>query len=230
MHLTAMQNGKAFFECYGRHFEASPPVKVVEVGSRDVSGSLRSVCPAQFKYTGLDFVAGEGVDVVLENPYSFPLAAESADIVVSSSCFEHSEMFWLLFLECLRVLKPHGLLYLNAPSNGIFHRYPVDCWRFYPDSGKALLAWANHSGLRPAMLESYTSACADGQWNDFVAVFVKHESFAGRYPDRIVNTKTDYSNGVVLGSDGFLQFSELPEDKRKLHAIQRIIEDQIKIV
>ena len=30
------------------------------------------------------------------------------------------------------------LFYLNAPSNGEFHRYPVDCWRFYPDAGGAL--------------------------------------------------------------------------------------------
>jgi SAM-dependent methyltransferase len=71
--------------------------------------------------------------------YKLPFADGSVDVVLSSSCFEHSEFFWLLFLEILRVLRPEGLFYLNAPSNGPFHRYPVDCWRFYPDSGNALV-------------------------------------------------------------------------------------------
>jgi len=41
--------------------------------------------------------------------------------------FEHDVMFWESFLELVRVLRPGGLLYLNAPSNTAFHRYPLDC-------------------------------------------------------------------------------------------------------
>ena len=55
----------------------------------------------------------------------------------------------------MRVLKPAGLLYINAPSNGDYHRYPVDCWRFFPDSGVALQNWANRNGYECAMLESF---------------------------------------------------------------------------
>ena len=40
----------------------------------------------------------------------------SIDIVVSISTFEHTEFFWETFLEILRVLKPNGLFFLNAPS------------------------------------------------------------------------------------------------------------------
>src|SRR5574337_523037 len=118
MHHSAMSNGKSFFDCYGQHFPQTETVSVVDIGSQDVNGSLRDVCPRDFKYTGVDFVVAKNVDVVLTDPYVLPFADESVDIVLSSSCFEHSEMFWLAFLEVLRILKPCGLFYLNAPSRG----------------------------------------------------------------------------------------------------------------
>ena len=121
MHPSAMRNAKEFFDCYSPSLNRKE-VRVVEIGSQDVNGSLRSVCPATFEYVGVDFVPGNGVDLVLDDPYLLPFASESADIIVSSSCFEHSEMFWVLFLEIMRVLKKDGLFYLNAPSNGDFHR------------------------------------------------------------------------------------------------------------
>lgn len=41
-----------------------------------------------------------------------------------------------------RVLKPGGLLCLIFPSSGAVHRYPFDCWRFYPDSAQAITQFA----------------------------------------------------------------------------------------
>jgi hypothetical protein len=84
---------------------------------------------------------------------------------------EHSEMFWVVFLEMMRVLEPASLLYMNGPSNSSFHRYPVDCWRFYPDTGGALVTWARRSNINALLLESYVSLQQDGGWNDFVGVF-----------------------------------------------------------
>ena len=181
MHTSAMVNCQHFFNCYGNAVSLEGGVKVLDIGSQDVNGSLKSCCPSGFEYVGVDFVSGKGVDVILDDPYRLPFDDGVVDVVLSSSCFEHSEMFWVLFLEIMRVLKPHGLFYLNAPSNGDFHRYPVDCWRFYPDCGRALERWARRNGMNPAMLESYTSDQLIDQWNDFVAVFVKDVSFADRY-------------------------------------------------
>lgn len=114
------------------------------------------------------------------------------------------------------------------PSNGDFHRYPVDCWRFYPDSGRALVAWAKRSGLDVSLLESYTSTQNGDQWNDFVAVFLKGSEYASRYPDRIVSRLKEFNNGVVLGSDQLLNHKVMPEDKRKLNVIAQISTDRIK--
>ena len=208
------------------HFEFESTV--VEIGSQDVNGSLRSTAPTNFDYVGVDFVSGKGVDVVLNDPYKLPFDSESVDVVLSSSCFEHSEMFWIVFLEIMRVLKPGGLFYLNVPSNGSFHRYPVDCWRFYPDSGRALVTWAKRNGMNPALLESYTSAQVE-EWNDYVAVFLKEESLVSRFNTRILDVKSDVSNGLVYGSNQFVKPSVMPEDKKKLAAIGQIVANQIKV-
>jgi SAM-dependent methyltransferase len=230
MHPTAMSNCKSFFEAYSNSLTNSTRLKIIEIGSQDVNGSLRQVAPPDCEYVGVDFAAGKGVDVVLSDPYSLPLASGSADIVLSSSCFEHSEMFWITYLEILRVLKPSGLFYLNVPSNGAFHRFPVDCWRFYPDSGRALVAWAKRNGVSAALLESYVSSQVGDIWNDFVAVFVKDEKFATDFPKRILDGKSDFQNGIVYGRNDFLKPSSNPEDQLKLTVISKIISNQIKIL
>lgn len=227
MHPSAMSNGRSFFKTYSKDFGSSSKVKVIEIGSQNVNGSLREVCPEQFEYVGLDFQDAEGVDIVLDDPYSLPIESESVDIVVSSSCFEHSELFWLVFLEILRVLKPGGLFYLNAPSAGNFHRYPVDCWRFYPDSGKALVTWAKRNGINAALLESYTHRGEN--WQDFVSVFLKDESFVNRFPDRILDTKTDFENGQLLGNGDILNLNFVCQNDKKLDAIGRVVSEQIII-
>jgi SAM-dependent methyltransferase len=174
------------------------------------------VCPVSARYIGVDFARGKGVDVLLDNPYILPFDTGSVDFVVSPSCLEHSEMFWLLFLEILRILKPNGLFYFSAPSNGLFHRHPVDCWRFYPDSGRALVAWAKHCGINTGLLESYTANQYQTRWTDFVAVFIKDTEHAEDYPNRILSSHTAFENVMVFGSDQIINHAIMPEDLRRL--------------
>ena len=200
MHQSAMDHGSLFFRQY---FNDSSAVTVVDIGAQNVNGSLKDVCLPAMQYVGVDFVPGNGVDIVLDenNPYQLPFEDASLDVVVCSSVFEHSEFFWLLFLEILRVLKPSGLLYLNVPSNGFIHRYPVDSWRFYPDAGLSLVNWARHSGYSPLLLESFigdkskTDKSLGHVWNDFVAVFVKDEKFAVQYQQRMLDAAPDHHEG-----------------------------------
>lgn len=211
MHDTAMEYGKRFFETYLRQ---AINLTIVDVGAQDVNGSLRSVAPLGNNYIGLDFAEGKGVDIVIQDPYSLPFEDNSVDVCVCSSCFEHAEFFWLLFNDILRILKPTGLFYLNAPSNGSVHRYPVDCWRFYPDSGVALQNWGRRSGYNIALLESFTGIQQNDQWNDFVAIFAKDERYADRYAHRILDQVKDYTNGLIYGSTEFRNLSYQPEDQR----------------
>jgi SAM-dependent methyltransferase len=219
MHSTAMKNGLDFFNTYCTHL--SPSV-VLDIGAQDVNGSLKTVCPSHHKYVGVDFVAGKGVDVILTDPYKLPFDDNSADIIVSSSCFEHSEFFWLSYLDIIRVLKPSGIFYLSAPANGPFHRYPVDCWRFYPDSGNALAKWGRVNGYsKNILLESYTShqdkfpidMCS--KWNDFTAIFLKDSDHIAMHHNRISDLRNDVDNVIKFGIPQFKNFQQLPEDQRK---------------
>ncbi len=227
MHDTAMQFGEAFFKTYLKNAEG---LKIVDIGSQDVNGSLRSVAPPNNEYIGVDFVAGKGVDVVITDPYSLPFENESADVIVSSSCFEHSEFFWLLFNDCLRMLKPKGLFYINAPSNGVFHRFPVDCWRFYPDSGFALQNWGRRSGYNCALLESFIGMQNNHGWNDFVAVFVKEDVNAALYPGRIQNAISTFTNGRTHNSEDIRNISEPSQDQVAHRKLVAIIQSMNKIL
>ncbi|MGV6396603.1 glycoside hydrolase family 99-like domain-containing protein [Pseudomonas caspiana] len=183
-----MKHGEIFFQTYcAGDFTGKI---VVDVGAQDVNGSLRKYSPEGATYIGIDFIEGGGVDIVIDDPYSLPFENESVDVIVCSSVFEHSDFFWLLYLECLRILKPSGLLYVNAPSNGMVHRYPVDSWRFYPDCGLSLAKWAQHNGYQTVLLESFIGEksgliTGEGMWNDFVAVFLKNEVYSAQFPCRI---------------------------------------------
>lgn len=186
MHLTAFQNASRFQNAY-----ASGQIDtLVEVGSQIVAGqqSLRPIFKNATKYLGIDFQDATGVDIVIKDPYQFPLPDGSANVVLSSSCFEHSEFFWLTFLEICRICRSPGLIYLNLPSDGPFHQYPVDCWRFYPDSGKALEKWAKRNGYAVTLLESYISDKGVEPFSDTVCVFCKGADATKYFPHRITDT------------------------------------------
>ncbi len=169
MHLSASLIGQKALELY-----TEPSFKkVLEVGSLDVNGSLRDHNVENLEWTGVDFEVGNGVDVVITDPYSYPFESDTYDMILASSVFEHSEFFWILFMEMVRLTKPGGVIYLNAPSNGAVHRYPVDVYRFYPDSAKALVNYAKREGVDLALEETFIYRGVDRGWSDWVAVFRK---------------------------------------------------------
>lgn len=154
------------------HLAPGSALKVVDIGSFDVNGSYRTLFTEPgWQYTGVDLEAGPGVDVVLDSPYRLPFAAGSVDVVVSGQAFEHIEHFWMTWLEMQRVLRPGGLVFLIAPSRGPEHRYPQDCWRFYPDGYRALAKLGDFE-----LVEVHTDWAphedpGSAPWGDTVGVF-----------------------------------------------------------
>ena len=223
MHLSALNFGRLFFETYRDNLPAGS--KVVDIGAQNVNGSIKDVCPEDYQYIGVDFVEGKGVDVILDDPYVLPFEDESIDAIVCSSCFEHSDMFWLVFNEILRILKPTGLVYINAPSNGYVHRWPVDCWRFYPDAGNALVTWAKRSGYDPVLLESFIGHRAadnmDGAWNDFVAVFAKSQALEEQFKKKMLQALENFDNARLPGSSELINFHQDPPDFRLIEKLRQ---------
>jgi SAM-dependent methyltransferase len=195
MHKTAEENAKRFFKEYV--YPNIEEIKILEIGSYIGGFNIRSLNPKNSIYVGVDLSSGPGVDVVLDDPYVLPFDDNNFDYIISSSCFEHIDFFWLSFNEIMRVLKPSGVFYLNAPSNGDFHRYPIDSWRFFPDSAHSLTKWANRSGFNTLLIEQYTSDKESDIWSDYVGIFLKDGMFIEKYPNRIINNFNNYTNGSV---------------------------------
>ena len=172
MHASSLEN---MWRCYSKYvaggpLEARSGTVVLDLGSSDVNGSYREIfARAPFRYIGADLAPGAGVDIVLADPYQIPFPDGSIDIVISGQAFEHCEFFWRLFEEMMRVLRSDGLIFLIAPSAGPIHRYPVDCFRFYPDAFGAL---AKHAG--GVLVESWLDD--RGPWRDLVGVFCRAEA------------------------------------------------------
>ncbi|MDP9051028.1 MAG: class I SAM-dependent methyltransferase [Acidobacteriota bacterium] len=209
MHDTAGEFGRRFFEFYWKDDFAS----VIDLGALNINGSLRNACPKDATYVGVDLIPGLGVDVVVEDPYRLPFDDESFDVGVSTSCFEHNPMFWLTFLEIIRVIKPKGYLYLNCPSNGYYHAYPVDCWRFYPDAGLALEMWAKHSLKQVTLLESFVALRQTDQWNDNVMIFQKSSNCVP--PSKFLVDEIPTAENIhKCGVAGLIRANPATEDQR----------------
>ncbi len=167
--------------------------KILEIGACDVNGSLRQHALPTTDYVGIDLEDGPGVDIVIEPGALLPVEDDSFDLVVASSVLEHDPAFWMTFLEMCRKAKKGGYIYVNVPSNGAVHRYPEDHWRFYPDSGIALVRWAKSQNQNIRLIESFVADRTDDIWNDFVAVFRK-EPTRKALPAKLLYEQTPSSN------------------------------------
>lgn len=171
MHLSSYEHMQ---DLATRYLDRARPLSVVDIGSQDVNGSYRALFEHPgWTYTGIDLEAGKNVDLVLESPYRLPFATRSVDVVVSGQAFEHVEFFWASWLEMLRVLKPGGLVFLIAPSRGYEHRYPQDCWRFYPDGWRALAKFGACELLEATTDWHAHPDPSSADWGDTVGVFRK---------------------------------------------------------
>ena len=118
MHLSALQSFRDFQETYLNHLDDKNLKKVIEIGSLSVNSNVKDIVSTNFNYIGLDIAEGPNVDIVLEDPYKLPFNDNSIDVVLSISTFEHTDFFWVTFLEILRVLKPEGLFFLRTACVG----------------------------------------------------------------------------------------------------------------
>lgn len=169
MHKSSLEHVSRLVDSY---LSNAQNIQVLDIGSYDVNGSYKQFFSKPgWKYTGVDLAAGPNVDVVLTSPYRFPIKSYSIDVIVSGQAFEHIEYFWLSWLEMARMVKPGGLIFLLAPSRGYEHRHPQDCWRFYPDSYKALANYANMELLEVKTDWAPHPDPDSAPWGDTVGVF-----------------------------------------------------------
>lgn len=119
---------------------------VLDVGSYDVNGNLRSLFVGP--YTGIDMREGPNVDFVLD-AHDIPKAfdPQSFDVVLCCEMLEHDTAFWLTMPALGGILKRGGHLIFTTRGLGFpLHEYPHDLWRFTPAAGQILLDLAGCDG------------------------------------------------------------------------------------
>jgi SAM-dependent methyltransferase len=165
------------------------PLRILDVGSTDVNGTYREVFDRPgWEYRGADTAPGKNVDIVLPDPNDWSqVPGESFDVVISGQAFEHMPCFWIAALEIARVLKPGGWCCIIAPASGPEHRYPVDCWRFYPDGMRSLAEWARLTPVEVStQWESEGHADGSDVWKDSLLVCQKPvRGFLGSLKHRV---------------------------------------------
>jgi len=57
------------------------------------------------------------------------IACDSIDYVICTELLEHTEHYWKVLNEILRITKIGGRIFLSAPYNYPKHEYPIDRWR-----------------------------------------------------------------------------------------------------
>lgn len=131
--------------------------KIIDIGSQDVNGSYKPIFnDSKYKYYGADIESGKNVDIILTNPYYWKnIKSKSFDVVISGQAFEHIEYFWVTMSEIERILKTDGLCCIIAPSGGFEHKFPLDCWRIYPDGFSALAKMFNLQVLENYLFSDY---------------------------------------------------------------------------
>lgn len=172
MHKSSFEKMRVFTEEYLGHLK-DEKLRILDLGSQDVNGSYRPLFNNKnWEYIGADMAEGANVDMVLPDAYDWKgIKPGYFDVVISGQVFEHVEFYWVTMLEIVRVLKDNGLCCIIAPSGGPEHKYPADCWRFYPDGFRALARFS-----RLEVLDAYTqwepSGLDDGSdiWKDTVLI------------------------------------------------------------
>lgn len=136
-----------------RRYESylSDDMNVMDLGSYDVNGTLRSVLPEEWQYIGVDRVEGPNVDKLVSCDYNLPVYEESIDIVVSSSCLQYVRNPFKMMDSIYKCLRPGGMVILCAaaterpglislPKGECPNQDPeFDCWRILKDGMEALL-------------------------------------------------------------------------------------------
>lgn len=93
-----------------------PNIRILEVGSYDVSGSVRQFF-AGCEYIGADLIQGPGVDLVCSG-HQIEFDDCSFDMALSSECFEHNPYWLETFMNMHRMTKPGGLVVFSCASRG----------------------------------------------------------------------------------------------------------------
>lgn len=136
-------------------------VTVLDIGGRNVNGSIRDLFPNATEYIAVDIREGEGVDVVADAATWVP--DQEYDVVVSTETFEHTEVWPQICNTAYKAMKPGGKLILTMAGPGRPEHSAVDGGPLRPDEyygnvdGELLRSTLEAVGFKQVVVDSRVS-------------------------------------------------------------------------
>lgn len=126
-------------------------VRVLEIGSLDINGSVRSFFTG-CDYIGLDVSPGRGVDVVCQGQ-DYDAPDGSFDCVLSCEVMEHNPHWRETFANMIRLCRPGGLVIMTCATRG---RAEHGTTRSSPDSSPLTIGkgWEYYRNLEARHFEA----------------------------------------------------------------------------
>ncbi len=140
--------------------------RILEVGSRNVTGANRRSKFSNAEYVGFDFYDGENVDVVgdAHKLSDYFDDSDKFDLIFSSAVFEHLHMPWVAALEISKMLKIGGYVFIETHFSFSSHERP---WHFFQFSDK---------GLRVLFNEALGFELVDGGMSNPITGYFSHRA------------------------------------------------------
>ena len=142
-------------EWIGKH-ATNGPVRVLDLGGRDINGSPRALFPGAVCYTVLDIRDGPGVDVVADAATWQPDGLW--DVVVCAETFEHAAQWRAIVRTAFAACAPGGTFIVTTAAPG---RPPHSA----ADGEFRLLPGEHYANIRPGELERVLTVSG---WADVV--------------------------------------------------------------
>lgn len=108
MHSEAMQ--------WIARYATEAEVTVLDLGGRDINGSPRGLWPNATRYTVLDVLPGDGVDIVADAATWEP--DDQWDVVCAAEIFEHTASWPAICRTAYRACKPGGTFIVTTAGPG----------------------------------------------------------------------------------------------------------------
>ena len=127
-------------------FQTDKVVKVLEIGSRNINGSVRSLFPNAI-WSGVDKNGGDGVDIVVDATEY--IHDEEVDFVISCESLEHIKNWRKALSNAIKSLKYDGRLIITCSGHG---RLPHS-----GENGGMLFPNEHYRNLSPEEISQYLS-------------------------------------------------------------------------
>lgn len=112
------------------------PGRVLEIGSKDITGTVREYFLDAKEYIGTDMERGFNVDLIIDaHDLLKKFKKESFETVLCLEMLEHDREFWKTIDKMQKLLKRSGFLIISTPTFGFpLHRHPKDYFRYGEDA------------------------------------------------------------------------------------------------